>query len=173
VSDAFITRLARLRVPLGFACAAAVLWLARPTSQSLALGGLIAIVGESIRLWAAGHLEKGSEVTRSGPYRFVRHPLYLGSAVVALGGAVASARLAVAIIIAAYVALTIPAAVRHEEANMRAAFGDGYDAYLESRAAPVERPFSFRRALGTNKEHKAVAGVVLFVALLAAKAVFR
>ena len=36
-------------------------------------------------------------------------------------------------------AITILAAVRHEEGNMRAAFGDGYDAYLESRTAPRAR----------------------------------
>lgn len=166
------TWLAQWRVPLGFLCAGAVLYLARPTAESLATGAAIALGGELLRLWAAGHLEKGSEVTQSGPYRFTRHPLYLGSAIVALGGAVASARLSVAVIIAAYVALTIPAAVRHEEANMRAAFGDGYEAYLNSRAAPVARPFSLRRALSINKEHKAVAGLAMFVAILAAKLAF-
>ena len=30
------------------------------------------LAGEALRLWAAGHLEKGKEVTRSGPYRWVR-----------------------------------------------------------------------------------------------------
>ncbi len=64
--------LARLRVPLGFACGALALWLARPTPRSIAAGMLVAVAGEAIRFWAAGHIEKGREVTRSGPYRFVR-----------------------------------------------------------------------------------------------------
>ena len=70
--------LARWRVFLGFVFAAVVLWLATPTWRSLAIGAAIAVAGELLRLWAAGHLEKSKEVTRSGPYRFTRHPLYLG-----------------------------------------------------------------------------------------------
>jgi protein-S-isoprenylcysteine O-methyltransferase Ste14 len=71
-------RLARLRVPLGFLCGALAFWLARPTLASIAAGMAIAVAGEALRIWAAGHIEKGREVTRSGPYRLVRHPLYLG-----------------------------------------------------------------------------------------------
>ena len=85
-------RIARLRVPLGFAAGAVVLWLAEPTSRSLEIGGLIAMAGEAIRLWAAGHLEKGREVTTSGPYAFTRHPLYVGSSIIGIGLAIACAR---------------------------------------------------------------------------------
>ena len=164
--------LARVRVPLGFLCAVAVLWLAQPTWLSLAAGGTLAAIGESFRMWAAGHLEKGREVTQSGPYRLTRHPLYAGSALIAGGVAVASASPAAAAIVAAYMLLTIGAAIRHEEAGMRAAFGDQYVAYAESRAAPVDRPFSLRRAM-KNKEYKAVAGLVGVAVLLAAKAALK
>ena len=67
-----------------------MLWLATPTSRSLVIGAAIAIVGESMRLWAAGHLEKSKEVTQSGPYRYTRHPLYLGSSLIGIGLAVAA-----------------------------------------------------------------------------------
>ena len=50
----------------------------------------VALAGEAIRFWAAGHLNKSREVTRSGPYRFVAHPLYLGSSVIGAGLAIAS-----------------------------------------------------------------------------------
>jgi uncharacterized membrane protein len=164
------TVIARSRVPLGFLCAAGVLWLSRPTLRSLAAGGVIAIFGEVLRVWAAGHLEKGREVTQSGPYRVTRHPLYIGSAIIAAGAAVASARLGVAILIAAYMTITLVSAIRHEEASMRAAFGDAYDAYAESRATtPVTRAFSWSRAI-KNKEHKAVAGLIILAGILAMKA---
>lgn len=163
--------LARSRVPLGFALGAAVLVLATPTSRSLWLGGAVALLGESIRIWAAGHLEKGREVTRSGPYRLTRHPLYLGSAIIGAGVAIASARTSAAIIVVVYLAGTITAAIRHEEAGMRARFGDQYDAYLQSRAQPIARPFSFDRAM-RNKEHHTVAGLAAVAAILAAKAAF-
>src|SRR4051812_41051856 len=85
--------LARSRVPLGFVFGALVILLARPTARSLMTGGAIALVGEATRIWAAGHLEKGREVTRSGPYRLTRHPLYIGSAIMAAGVAIAAAQL--------------------------------------------------------------------------------
>lgn len=162
--------LARRRVPLGFVCGAAALWLARPTVRSLAIGGLIAILGEAFRFWAAGHLERGSEVTRSGPYRLTCHPLYAGSALVGVGIAVAAARLSVTALVAAYLASTLMPAIRTEEAGMRAAFGDQYIAYLESRALPVDRPFSMARAV-KNKEYRAVTGLAIAWATLAVKAV--
>jgi uncharacterized membrane protein len=169
--DMLAARLARVRVPLGFFCAGAVLYLARPSSRSLAIGGAIALLGELVRIWAAGHLEKGLEVTQSGPYRITRHPLYVGSAIIAAGAAIASARTSAMVLIAAYMAATIVSAIRHEETSMRASFGDQYDAYAQSRATPVARPFSLARAI-KNKEHKTVAGLAAVVAILAAKAYF-
>ena len=77
--------LQRRRVALGFLCAALALWLARPTTFSIVTGVLIALPGELLRIWAAGHITKGREVTRSGPYQLVRHPLYLGSTIMGLG----------------------------------------------------------------------------------------
>lgn len=162
-------RLARWRVPLGFACGAAVLYLARPTPRSLALGSAIALAGEGIRIWAAGHLDKGREVTQSGPYQFTRHPLYVGSAVVATGVAVASAQMTVALIAGLYLAVAVGSAVRHEEENMRARFGPEYEAYLKQTVTPVSRPFSFGRAMMVNKEYQAIAGLVGAGLILAAK----
>jgi len=73
-------------------------------------------------------------------------------------------------LVVAYVSITIFSAIRHEEASMRAAFGDEYEAYAESRARPLERPFSFSRAMRVNKEYKAVAGLAAVAAILALKA---
>jgi protein-S-isoprenylcysteine O-methyltransferase Ste14 len=172
MAEGFAAAVARVRVPLGFFCAVAVLWLSQPTLRSLAVGGAIAGLGELLRIWAAGHLEKGKEVTQSGPYRLTRHPLYAGSAIIAIGAAVAAARVSVAILVGAYMATTIVSAIRHEESNMRTAFGDEYDAYAQSRARPVERPFSLHRAMRINQEYKAVAGLAAVAAILALKAAF-
>lgn len=158
--------LARFRVFLGFVFAAIVLFLATPTPQSLMIGGAIAIIGESIRVWAAGHLEKSKEVTQSGPYRYTRHPLYLGSATIGIGMAVVANNWIVAAIVIAYLALTLTAAMRSEEAHLREKFGDAYDAYAEKRAPRVERAFSWQRAV-YNREHHTIAGLVGGLLLLA------
>ena len=160
--------LARWRVPLGYALAIFVFWIADPTSQSLALGGAVAAVGEALRIWAAGHLEKGREVTTSGPYAFTRHPLYVGSSLMGAGFAIASNSVAVAILIAVYLVVTITAAVRSEEAHLTEKFGGRYPAYRQGRAAGEARRFSLARAL-RNREYRALAGAIATFVLLAAK----
>ena len=160
--------LARWRVTLGFVFAAVVLWLATPSPNSLMIGAAIAIVGESIRTWAAGHLEKSKEVTQSGPYRYTRHPLYFGSSLIGIGMAVVANNAIVAAIVLAYLVLTLTAAMRSEEAHLREKFGDAYDAYAQNRASRVERSFSWQRAV-YNREHHTIAGLIVGLLLLAAK----
>jgi protein-S-isoprenylcysteine O-methyltransferase Ste14 len=164
-----VRRLARYRVRLGFIAAAGALWLARPTARSLAAGAAIAVVGEGLRIWAAGHLEKGREVTVSGPYRLSRHPLYVGSTLIALGFAVASARIAAAVLVLGYLTLTYGAAIRSEEAHLTEKFGAAYPEYKEGRTTGAIRRFSVRRAV-RNREYRAMAGLVLVLALLVWKA---
>lgn len=159
--------LARFRVPIGFAFAAVVFVLAHPTRRSLAYGLAVALVGEALRFWAAGHVEKGREVTSSGPYRWTSHPLYAGSTIIGIGLAIVCNSPVVAVIIAAYLVTTLTAAIRTEEAWLRATFGADYEAYRSGRT--VARSFSLSRALGRNREHRTIAGLVLAVVLLALK----
>src|SRR6267142_2380497 len=139
--------LARRRVALGFATALATIVLAHPTWAAWRIGLVVALAGEAARVWAAGHLEKGREVTRSGPYRWTRHPLYVGSTVIALGVVIASRSAAVALVAAVYMGSTLTAAVSVEEAFLRSAFGATYDEYAAARAAPVPRRLSWARVM--------------------------
>jgi protein-S-isoprenylcysteine O-methyltransferase Ste14 len=166
------TFLARYRVPLGFVFAVGVLYFARPTWRSIAAGALVAVAGEAVRVWAAGHLEKSREVTTSGPYRWTRHPLYLGSSLMGAGVALGCRSLVVALLVLAYMGSTIAAAIRSEEAFLRERFGGAYDAYAASRAPRVERQFSWERAW-RNREYRAMAGLVLFLVLLIARMLLR
>jgi protein-S-isoprenylcysteine O-methyltransferase Ste14 len=172
--------LARRRVALGFVCGALVFWLAKPTGTMLVAGTSIAIVGECLRLWASGHLNKAREVTVSGPYRWFAHPLYVGSSVMGAGLAVASNSVAVAGVIAMYFAVTITAAIKNEEAFLRRSFGDRYDRYRRGRPnrAPVvaadedaDRQFSLAQAMA-NREHRALVGFAVAVLLLVLKATY-
>ena len=160
--------LARRRVPLGFLAACATLIVAQPTWDSWRAGLLVAAAGEALRVWAAGHLEKSREVTQSGPYRWTAHPLYVGSAIVALGVVIAARSAIVTAVAVAYVAATFTAAIRTEEAFLREQFGDAYDRYRQSQGAPMSRGFSLERAK-RNREHRAIAGLAAGFALLALK----
>lgn len=167
-----LRRLARLRVSLGFLFGLLALWLAQPTARSLALGAAIAIAGELVRIWAAGHLEKGREVTSSGPYAFTRHPLYLGSTVMGVGLAVSSASLIVGALVVAYLAVTLTAAILTEEAHLTEKFGSAYPEYRNGRVDGVARGFSLARAM-RNREYRAVLGLAVGLAVLAWKAYAR
>jgi protein-S-isoprenylcysteine O-methyltransferase Ste14 len=167
-----VARLARLRVPLGFIAAVLVLWLAAPTRSTLALGAAVAALGEALRVWAAGHLNKSREVTTSGPYRWIAHPLYAGSSIMGIGLAVAAGRAIVAVVIVTYLAVTLTAAIRSEEAFLRRAFGADYDRYRRGNAAAgATRPFSVKQAMA-NHEPRAIAGLAVAILLLLLKATY-
>jgi protein-S-isoprenylcysteine O-methyltransferase Ste14 len=161
-------RLAKLRVPLGYALGAVTLWLAAPTAQSLAIGAGIGAIGEALRIWAAGHLEKGREVTSTGPYALTRHPLYAGSVIMGAGFAVAAHSLAVGVLVFVYLAVTITAAIRSEEAHLTDKFGGEYPAYRDGRSAAAARGFSLERAM-RNREYRALLGLLGVLLLLTAR----
>ena len=157
--------LARFRVFLGFVCAAAAFWLANPNALSLYAGAAIAIAGEGIRIWAAGHIQKGREITRSGPYRYVRHPLYAGSAIIGLGFIVASRSIVVALLVVVYLGATLTAAMRTEETALDEKFAGEYSAYRDGIAQPVQRSFSLDRVMA-NREYRAMTGLVVGLLVL-------
>ncbi len=160
--------LAQYRVRLGFIAAAAAFALAQPTPRSLLMGSAVTLVGEALRIWAAGHLEKGREVTASGPYRLTRHPLYVGSSIIGLGFAIAAARILVLVLVVVYLAFTIGAAIRREESHLTEKFGSAYPEYRDGRTSDDVRRFSLAR-VKRNREYRAVLGLVVALALLAWK----
>jgi protein-S-isoprenylcysteine O-methyltransferase Ste14 len=161
-----LDRIAKLRVPLGFVAGALAIWLARPTAHSIFWGAVIAVPGELFRIWAAGHLNRWKEVARTGPYRFVRHPLYVGSSIMGLGLAVAAASVPVALLVAVYLGVTLSAAVRFEANELGRQFGADYQAYREGRtAAAGTRGFSVRQVIA-NREYRSAAGLMIGFAIL-------
>jgi len=104
----------RYRVPAGWLLGLVVLALARPTPLSMALGAPLVLAGEAIRVWASGHIEKTQKLATGGPYAHCRHPLYVGSVLLALGVGVASSSLWVVLAVAAYFLAFFPSVMREE-----------------------------------------------------------
>ena len=121
----------RIRVPLGFATAALYLFeLWRRAPQPAAVGWSLALVlpGLWLRGYASGYVKKNQELTTTGPYAWVRNPLYLGSILIAAGFAVALLSWAVALALTVmFVAIYVPV-IASEERFLRGAF-PGFDAY--------------------------------------------
>jgi protein-S-isoprenylcysteine O-methyltransferase Ste14 len=151
-------------VSIGFVSGLLVLWLARPTPASFAIGALLGACGEAIRVWAAGHLEKSREVTTTGPYRFVRHPLYVGSTIMGVGVAVAANSTIVALLVIGYLAVTLTAAIKTEEAHLTAKFGNEYPDYRNGKLSGGRR-FSVARAI-RNREYRSLLGFAAVLSVL-------
>ncbi|HEV2198565.1 MAG TPA: methyltransferase [Bryobacteraceae bacterium] len=163
---------ARFRVPSGFLLLAAFVWLAAPTAASLAWGLPLSIVGLAIRAWAAGHLEKDMALAESGPYAWVRNPLYLGTLTIAAGFVVASRRWELALLFAAVFALVYLPVVELEEqhlANLFPAFASYKGRVPKLVPRPPRKPGAtpFRWSVyRRNEEYRALAGFLLSAAVL-------
>ncbi len=160
---------ARLRVPFGFALVIAFAWLSRPSPASLAYGLPVSVLGLLLRGWAAGHLEKNMSLAETGPYCYVRNPLYMGTLLVGAGLAAASRRAALAAIFAAVFLLVYLPVVELEEQHLRKLF-PAYDLYARrvpqflprlsaARFSAAHPPGRFRWARYVrNEEYQAVLG---------------
>ncbi len=102
----------------------------------------------------------------------MRHPLYLGSCLLGIGLAIASAHLVVAALVTVYLGTTLLAAVTTEESTLERAFGPTYAAYREGRLRDSERGFSLER-VRANREYRALAGLFVGITLLCLKAWLR
>jgi len=162
---------AKLRVPGGFLLVAAFVWLARPTWTSMAVGLPLSVLGLIVRAWAAGHLEKNLSLAESGPYAFVRNPLYIGTLATAAGLVIASRRWELGALFAAVFLLIYLPVVELEEQHLRTLF-PSYADYARRVPRLVPRLVtpgsgSFRWSLYMrNQEYQALAGFLIGVAVL-------
>ncbi|HTO68398.1 MAG TPA: isoprenylcysteine carboxylmethyltransferase family protein [Myxococcota bacterium] len=126
----FAKKRLRPRLLAVYALAGAALWLSRPTPLSIAAGALPIALGEGLRLWATGHLHKNDSLTVTGPYAYLRHPLYLGTLLIGMGFLV-MAWSPVALAVAAlfglfYFGYYIWYKDRIESARLESLYGDAY-----------------------------------------------
>ena len=119
-------------MPLGWAVGLAALALARPSPRCLLLALLPALLGESLRLWASGHIEKTRSLATGGPYAHTRNPLYLGSTLLALGLALATGSPWSAVLVGLYLAAFYPAVVREEASFLQQRFPGEYAAWADA-----------------------------------------
>jgi protein-S-isoprenylcysteine O-methyltransferase Ste14 len=164
-------------VPAGYLVGALVIVLARPSASTLAIGAVLAALGEGVRLWASGHIEKTLRLATGGPYAHTRNPLYVGSALMAIGLAVGTASPWVVAAAALYFAAFYPPVIREESGFLREKFGEEYARWAEAVPAflprltpggPRESRFDWAR-VRTNREWRTALAVPLLIALLWAR----
>jgi protein-S-isoprenylcysteine O-methyltransferase Ste14 len=169
---------ARLRVPVGFVLVAAFAWFSAPTLTSVAVGTLLALPGLLLRAWAAGHLRKNSTLTTSGPYAWIRNPLYVGTLIVAAGMAYAAQQWSLAALFAFVFLFIYLPAISLEEQHLSNLFPE-FTSYAQKVPLLIpyrgrlssSTPFSFSQYLH-NREYEALLGFLAGVLFLAAKAYY-
>jgi protein-S-isoprenylcysteine O-methyltransferase Ste14 len=171
-------RVAKLRVPGGFVLVAAFAWFSQPSPASLGYGIPISLLGLALRAWAAGHLAKNQTLTTSGPYRFLRNPLYIGTLLVAAGLVMAARSPMLGGVFAMVFFLIYLPVIQLEEQHLSNLFPD-FAEYARQVPALLPNgqtygnaaPFRFGLYV-KNREYEALLGFLLGLAWLIGKAVW-
>ncbi len=169
----------RWRVRAGYPLAILFLYLAAPTPLAIGIGGAIAAAGLVVRGAAAGHLRKLEILTTSGPYAWMRNPLYFGSALLAGGFAVAGHSLWAALVLIIYFGTFYPVVMKREEGELRERYGASFIEYAErvplffpwpprrgDRLSPTEPSGFSWEQYRRNREYQAALGALLAMAVL-------
>jgi protein-S-isoprenylcysteine O-methyltransferase Ste14 len=180
----------RQRTWLPLPLAAALLFIPPPNSAPATpfwiAGFALVLAGESLRLWSVHQIgaisrtrsDRLGPLVATGPFAFVRNPLYLGNIGLWTGFTVTARLLWLAPLVIVLLALEYHAIVRWEEELLTARLGDSYRRYiarvprwLPSRAGTAATSststFSWRQTLFS--ERGTLIAIAVAYALLLAK----
>jgi protein-S-isoprenylcysteine O-methyltransferase Ste14 len=172
--------LGHIRLVLVYLFVAGLVLFARPTLPLLVIGAILALAGEALRLWSAGHLHKSVQLCTSGPFAHTQNPLYLGRLLILTGLAIAARHeyylnlLALAAGYAVFFLYYMPRKLRIEGQRLANLHGPAFEAYHRGvpilfpslRPYPGQRtPWSFHQMVH-NQEPLVLAGVLLVIAVL-------
>ncbi len=177
----------RIRVPAGFVFAFIYLYFAQPRMDFLVAGLALAAAGLISRIWASGHIEKGTRLATQGPYRWTRNPLYFGSFLMGLGFTLAAANPGLlGLFLFLFLMIYIPV-MRREEVELGQSFGTQFESYRQrvplfvpypKTSAPAEESaspdgnFQWQRVI-LNREYNTVIGFLIITALLWVKMIWK
>jgi len=164
------------RTAVVWAAFGVLVWLAHPTVLSFAVGVVLISMGEALRLWAAGHLQKNEALTTTGPYAYVKNPLYVGSLLIMLGfGLLARSYWLLGVGVLVFAIYYAPYKKHREGDRLRERFGQrwaDYDAAVPDYL-PQLRPYAQRGPepwrswlVIDNSEHSTAVAVVMGLVLV-------
>ncbi len=125
-----------------------VLGKTAPQQLNYSLGVFLILPGILLHLACKAHLHQNKTVTRSGPYRWVRHPFYLANAMIDSGLCIMIGSREAAAAYAFFFIIAYFQAIRREERTLINLFGDEYIRYR--REVPAVIPWKIK------KPHRAV-----------------
>ena len=133
------------------------------------------IAGMLIRLWSNGYAIKNDKLTTSGPYAFVRNPLYLGTFLIAAGFVIVlKMGWIVGGVFLAALGLVYYRTIKAEQGMLLEKFKENYSDYCRKVPAMLPRlvaygkgekwPFDMQRLIN-SKEHKTVFWIFILLVI--------
>ncbi len=161
----------------------ALLYFARPTWYTTSIGILFIAIGEFLRIWAVGYaggstrattLGAARDLVTTGPYSYVRNPLYLGNFLLSFGICIVSNVLwLIPILIVGYLIQYLPI-ITVEESYLLESCGSVYQTYQEQvpRFLPYFRPYAhpshhdFSLARAFKSERRTLTAIVCVIGFI-------
>ena len=156
--------LRKYRQFLGWLFVFAVTIFGAPTLPAMFWSGVAVVAaGMTMRLWASGFVRKNKILATNGPYARVRHPLYTGNVLIAIGFSLASGLWWSFLAGALFIGIFYPAAIAYEDKKLAHLFPGQWEPWAKRTPAivPGLRPatssdeswsWSFKQSLVGNGE---------------------
>lgn len=157
--------------------------LADTSVQSAVIGMLLILLGEIIRIYSVAFIgsisrtrknRTGGKLITSGPFGFVRNPLYVGNFFISVGVAVFAGNIYFSALTAALFAFQYYHIVKYEESWLKQSFGDEYEDFCKEVPAwfpqksikldTLEWPDTFSPAI--KSEQKTLLAIAAIVGIL-------
>ena len=142
----------KLRVPLGVAFF--LLILTQLEEHWFFPGLIVAILGQMLQVWCMSTIKTQKKLTVTGPYMFVRNPMYLGRFFLILGVLVMTGNPWILIPFTVAYYLYMVNRVRREEKVLAELFGEDYEAFRRDVRPylPGFKRFDPRKLWSFNRE---------------------
>ena len=152
--------------------------VAEPTLYLFILGCLFVLDGLLTRLYASGFVLKNKELSTTGPYAYVRHPLYTGNILILIGMSFATGFLWAFVISTIFFWFYYPPAIEYEDRKLKSLFPETWDSWAKQTPALMPKlkfnslnltRWSWEKSLKENYEPAIFAFVLFWLILLANK----
>ncbi len=140
-----------LRQSLGLVMVGVWTWFGQARPRWWLLGAILALIGILVRLWASGYIKKNKQLATDGPYAWVRHPLYVGNFLIAVGFATASGLWWAWVMLLVFWLIFYPNAIRDEDTKLERVFGDSWRAWRAQTRALLPRTTPYRSGEATER----------------------
>lgn len=163
-----------------------MIFYASADTMSLLIGTVSMVMGELIRIIGVTHIggvsrtktfSTGQKLITTGPFSFVRNPLYIGNFFLSVGITIsANVNIYFTLIFIAFFAFQYTLVVRWEESNLKKVFGKEFEEYMVKvpRWVPAIRP-KIEKGEKVTKDYKTtfksekntlLAAITLYILIL-------